>query len=58
MIAKESSLVILPDGATDAGAMVTQAMAIVQKISNSKSTDLSSKSKTTRETAGPWDSAE
>ena len=58
MIAKESSLVILPDGATDAGAMVSQAMAIIQKISNSTSTDLSSESKTTRETAGPWDTAE
>ena len=33
MIARKSSLIILPDGATDAGAMVAQAMAIIQKIS-------------------------
>lgn len=33
MIAKHSSLVLLPDGATDAATVVTQAMAIIQKIS-------------------------
>ena len=34
MIARESSLVLLPDGASDAASMVTQAMAIIKKISN------------------------
>jgi hypothetical protein len=58
MIAKESSLVILPDGATDAGTMVSQAMAIIQKITNSTSAEISSKPETTRDTAGPWDTAE
>ena len=33
MIAKKSSLIMLPDGATDAASLVTQAMAIIQKIS-------------------------
>jgi regulator of protease activity HflC (stomatin/prohibitin superfamily) len=31
MIAKESSLILLPDGASDAANLVTQAMAIIQK---------------------------
>jgi len=35
MIAKESSLILLPDGASDAASVVAQAMAIIQKISNS-----------------------
>ena len=34
MIAKQSSLVLLPDNATDAATVVTQAMAIIQKMSN------------------------
>ena len=34
MIAKKSSLILLPDGASDAASLVTQAMAISQKISN------------------------
>ena len=33
MIAKKSSLVLLPDGASEAASMVTQAMSIIQKIS-------------------------
>jgi regulator of protease activity HflC (stomatin/prohibitin superfamily) len=37
MIAKESSLILLPDGASDAANLVTQAMAIIQKISNGTS---------------------
>ncbi|MDG2406235.1 MAG: paraslipin [Paracoccaceae bacterium] len=37
MIAKESSLVLLPDGASDAASVVTQAMSIIQKISGSRS---------------------
>ena len=34
MIARKSSLVVLPDGASDAGAMVSQAMSIIQKLSS------------------------
>ena len=37
MIAKESSLILLPDGASDAASVVAQAMSIVQKISGSGS---------------------
>jgi regulator of protease activity HflC (stomatin/prohibitin superfamily) len=37
MIAKESSLVLLPDGASDAASVVAQAMSIIQTISGSGS---------------------
>ena len=58
MIAKKSSLVILPDGATDAGAIVAQAMAIIQKISKTSTEEMPTMSKTTKDTVGPWDTPE
>lgn len=58
MIAKKSSLVILPDGATDAGAIVAQAMAIVQKISKTSSEEMPTTSKAAKDTVGPWDTPE
>jgi len=58
MIAKKSSLVILPDGATDAGAIVAQAMAIVQKISKTSSEEMPIASKAAKDTVGPWDTPE
>jgi regulator of protease activity HflC (stomatin/prohibitin superfamily) len=57
MIAKESSLIILPDGATDAASLVTQAMAIIQKIStgNGASTAASPPSGSDHpDVPGPW----
>ncbi|GLR71759.1 SPFH domain-containing protein [Agaribacter marinus] len=36
-IAKESSVVLLPDGATDAGSIVAQATSIIQKLKGEKS---------------------
>ena len=57
MIAKESSLIILPDGATDAASLVTQAMAIIQKIStgNGASTPASPPSGSDHpDVPGPW----
>jgi regulator of protease activity HflC (stomatin/prohibitin superfamily) len=57
MIAKESSLIILPDGATDAASVVTQAMAIIQKIStgNAASTPASPPSGSDHpDVPGPW----
>ena len=33
-IAKESSIVLLPDGNTEAASLVTQAMAIINKMNN------------------------
>ena len=41
MIAKESSLILLPDGASDAASVVAQAMSIIQKISGSGSAGVS-----------------
>ena len=58
MIAKKSSLVILPDGATDAGAIVAQAMAIVQKISKTSSEEMPTTSKAAKDAVGPWDTPE
>ncbi len=40
MIAKKSSLVLLPDSASDAASMVTQAMSIIHKISASEDSTL------------------
>ena len=37
MIAKESSLVLLPDGASDAASLVAQAMSIIRRTSGSGS---------------------
>jgi len=57
MIAKESSLIILPDGATNAASLVTQAMAIIQKIStgNGASTPASPPSGSDHpDVPGPW----
>ena len=61
MIAKESSLILLPDSGSDAANLVTQAMAIIQKISNgsnsspsSSITTPASESEGQRETSGPW----
>lgn len=39
-IARESSMVILPDGATDAASLVTQAMAIINTMNREKANDL------------------
>ncbi|MDC0999374.1 paraslipin [Alphaproteobacteria bacterium] len=59
MIAKESSLILLPDGASDAANLVTQAMAIIQKISNGTATPdtkppSTSESYTSPDVPGPW----
>jgi len=59
MIAKESSLILLPDGASDAANLVTQAMAIIQKISNGTATPDTkppsiSESYTSPDVPGPW----
>ena len=61
MIAKESSLILLPDSGSDAASLVTQAMAIIQKISNGSNSSPSSSVTTPasesggqRETSGPW----
>ena len=61
MIAKESSLILLPDSGSDAANLVTQAMAIIQKISNgSNNTPTStvpapaSQNEGQRDTSGPW----
>ena len=61
MIAKESSLILLPDGATDAASLVTQAMAIIQKISNGTTSTASaakppsaSENYVPQDTPGPW----
>ena len=62
MIAKHSSLVLLPDGATDAATVVTQAMAIIQKISTTnvssvamQSSDIQAEPSGGSDTSSPWD---
>jgi hypothetical protein len=62
MIAKQSSLVLLPDGATDAATVVTQAMAIIQKISATNASSVATPSSEIQgqpsrntDTSGPWD---
>jgi regulator of protease activity HflC (stomatin/prohibitin superfamily) len=62
MIAKHSSLVLLPDGATDAATVVTQAMAIIQKISGTDASSAALQSSDTQAelsnspgTSSPWD---
>ncbi|MDA0361730.1 MAG: paraslipin [Proteobacteria bacterium] len=58
MIAKHSSLVLLPDSATDAASVVTQAMAIIQKISTINASTMATKPQTEptgdSESSGPW----
>jgi regulator of protease activity HflC (stomatin/prohibitin superfamily) len=60
MIAKKSSLVLLPDGASDAASMVTQAMSIIHKISTSEATVLAERGPVASNTANspktpaPW----
>jgi len=61
MIAKRSSLVLLPDGGTDAASVVTQAMAIIQKISATNASPVATQTpapqaEPTRgpESSGPW----
>jgi regulator of protease activity HflC (stomatin/prohibitin superfamily) len=61
MIAKRSSLVLLPDGTTDAASVVTQAMAIIQKISATNASPVATQTpapqaEPTRgpESSGPW----
>ena len=55
-IAKDSTIVLLPDGASEAGAIVAQATSIIDKLTRQKPEKLSKPENISEEPAkGPWD---